>query len=86
MADGSMFSNVHKYKDKDFFDAHPIVYFDTLYERHTYQVVCVFRTSGTYGEGFPYHLYDDFKDEAEYDTFIKNIRKLAINDSDISVS
>jgi sortase B len=86
MADGTMFANLHKYKDKDFFNAHPVVYFDTLYERHTYQVVCIFRTSGTYGEGFPYHLYDDFKDEAEYNAFIKGIRKLAIFDSGISVN
>ncbi len=86
MANGSMFADVHKFKDEDFFDAHPLVYFDTLYERHTYQVVCIFRTSGTYGEGFPFHLYDDFKDEAEYKEFIKGIRKLAIHDSGISVS
>lgn len=85
MADGSMFANLHKYKDKDFFKEHPIVYFDTLYERHVYQVVCIFRTSGTYGEGFPFHLYDDFKDEAEYKEFIKGVRKLAIHDSGISV-
>jgi sortase B len=86
MADGTMFANLHKYKDKDFFNAHPVVYFDTLYERHTYQVVCIFRTSGTYGEGFPYHRYDDFKDEAEYNAFIKGVRKLAIFDSGISVN
>lgn len=86
MADGTMFANLHKYKDETFFNEHPIIYFDTLYERHTYQVVCIFRTSGTYGVGFPFHLYDNFKDEAEYNTFIKGIRKLAIHDSGISVS
>lgn len=85
MADGTMFANLHKFKDEDFFNEHPVVYFDTLYERHTYQVVCVFRTSGTYGVGFPFHLYDDFEDEAEFNEFIKGIRKLAIHDSGISV-
>ncbi len=86
MANGSMFADVHKFKQKDFFDTHPLVYFDTLYERHTYQIVCIFRTSGTYGEGFPFHLYDNFRDEKEFNTFIKGIRKLAIYDSGISVS
>ena len=86
MADSSMFGNLNKFKDETFFNEHPIVYFDTLYERHVYQVVCVFRTSGTYGVGFPFHLYDDFKDEAEFNTFIKGVRKLAIHDSGISVS
>lgn len=86
MADGTMFANIHKFKDEDFFDAHPIIYFDTLYERHTYQVLCIFRTSGTYGVGFPFHLYTDFEDEAEYKEFVKKIRKLAMNDSGISTS
>ena len=91
MADGTMFANLHKYKDKDFFNAHPVVYFDTLYERHTYQVVCIFRTSGTYKVGFPFHVYDDFKNEAEYNEFIKGImgkddRVDLINKSGISIS
>lgn len=91
MADGTMFANLHKFKDEDFFNEHPIVYFDTLYERHTYQVVCIFRTSGTYGVGFPFHLYDDFKDEAEFKEFLKGIRGKddrvdLINHSGISVS
>lgn len=86
MADGTMFANIHKFKDEDFFDEHPIIYFDTLYERHTYQVLCIFRTSGTYGVGFPFHQYTDFEDEAEFKEFVKSIRKLAMNDSGISVS
>ena len=91
MADGTMFADLHKFKDKSFFNDHPVIYFDTLYERHTYQVVCIFRTSGTYGVGFPFHLYDNFKDEAEFNQFIKGIRKRndkvdMINDSGIAVS
>ena len=85
MADNTMFSHVHKFKKKDFFKSHPILYFDTLYERHTYQVVCVFRTSAKYGEGFPYHLYDDFNNKEEFDEFVKNARALAVQDSHISV-
>ena len=90
MADATMFAHLHRYKDADYFKANPIIYFDTLYERHVYQIVCVFRTSGTYGEGFPFHLYDNFKDEAEFNEFIKGIRKKSskvdvIHDSGIAV-
>ncbi len=85
MADATMFAHLHRYKDKTYFNEHPVIYFDTLYERHVYQLVCVFRTSGTYGVGFPFHLYDNFKDEAEFNEFVKGIRKLAIHDSDIAV-
>lgn len=86
MGDGTMFAHVHKYRDKDFFKEHPVIYFDTLYERHTYQVLCIFRTSGTYGVGYPYHTFDDFSSESEFKSFVKNIRKLAMHDSGISVS
>lgn len=85
MVDGTMFANIMNFKKKDFFDAHKYIQFDTLYEQHTYEIICVFRTSGTYGVGFPFHLYDDFADEAEFNEFITGIRRLAINDSGIDV-
>lgn len=85
MLNGNMFGNLQKYKQNQFFNAHPLIYFDTLYERHVYQVVCVFRTSAEYGVGFPYHLYDNFADEAEFREFIQGVRGLAIQDSGIAV-
>lgn len=87
MSDGTMFHDIHKYYgygySRTFFDTHPYIYLANLYEEHTYQVVCLFKTSGTYGEGFPFHLYDDFADEAEYEEFINGVRGLAIYDSGI---
>lgn len=85
MADGTMFADIHKFKKADFFQEHPTIQFDTLYERHTYQIVCIFRTSGTFGEGFPFHLYDDFSGEEEFNEFIDGVRDLAIQDSGIEV-
>lgn len=85
MLDGTMFGDLHKFKQESFFNAHPLIYFDTLYERHAYQVVCIFRTSAEYGEGFPFHLFDDFEDEAEFQEFIQGVRGQAIQDSGISV-
>ncbi len=85
MFNGNMFAHVLKYTKWEFFRDHPLIYFDTLYERHTYQVVCVFRTSGEGGVGFPYHLYDDFENVAEFQEFIQGVRGLAIHDSGIPV-
>lgn len=83
MYDGTMFGRLNRYKTKSFFQEHPYIQILNLYEEHTYQVVCIFKTSGTYGEGFPYHLYDDFEDEAEYEEFINGVRDLALLDSGI---
>ena len=83
MFDGTMFGRLNRYKTKSFFNDHPYIKVWNLYEEHTYQVVCIFKTSGTYGVGFPYHLYDDFEDEAEYEEFINGVRDLALLDSGI---
>lgn len=83
MSDGSMFAGIHKYLTKSFFNEHQYITMWDLYEEHTYQVVCIFRTSGTYGVGFPFHLYDNFADEAEYTEFINGVRDLAIYDTGI---
>lgn len=76
MADGQMFGRLNRYLNKTFFNEHPYIQWMDLYEEHTYQVVCVFKTSGTYGVGFPYHLFDDFTDEAEYLEFINGVRNV----------
>ena len=83
MATGAMFADIHKYRSKSFFNNHQYINVWTLYEKHTYQVVCLFKTSGTYGVGFPFHLFDDFRDEAEYNEFINGVRDLAIFDTGI---
>lgn len=77
MADGQMFGRLNRYLNKTFFNAHPYIQMWDLYEEHTYQVVCIFKTSGTYGVGFPYHLFDDFDNEAEYLEFINGVRNIA---------
>jgi sortase B len=88
MADGTMFHNV-KYFMYDFFmKDNPYVYFDSLYTRRKYQVVMLFRCSGeSNGKDpfFPYHTYNDFKNEADFNDFMKSIRKLAYTSSDVEV-
>ena len=89
MRDGTMFNNICSYKYSGFFKEHPYVYFDTLYERRTYQVVLVFRTNGEPHETYPYfpfHTYDDFKNEAEFNYFMSSIRKLAVQQSTVEVN
>jgi len=78
MLNGSMFRHLHKYKEKDFYESHKYVQFDTLYERHTYEIIAVFQTSGTYGEGFAYHLFDDTKNPDVFDEFVAQCKALSL--------
>lgn len=41
---GTMFSNLEKYKKKDFWENHKTFSFDTLYEKQTYEIIAVFKT------------------------------------------
>lgn len=77
MKDGSMFSGLDNYRQKDFWEENQYIYFDTLYERHTYQVIATFKTSANYGEGFSYHLYEDFASEDEFNYFVETIKELS---------
>lgn len=76
MKNGSMFAQLDKYKKKSFWQDHQLFYFDTLYERHTYQVFAVFKTTANLGEGFTYHLFDDAANKEEFDAFIAQVHKL----------
>ena len=84
MKDGSMFSGLDGYKKQSFWETHQYIYFDTLYERHVYQVIVAFKTSANYGEGYAYHLFDDAASEEEFNKFIADVKALAYYDTGIS--
>ena len=83
MMDGSMFSGLDGYKKQSFWETHQFIYFDTLYERHVYQVIAAFKTSGNYGEGFAYHTYDDMNEE-QFNRFISTVMSLAYYDTGLT--
>jgi sortase B len=85
MQDGTMFGQLEKYQKSDFRNENPYIYFDTLAQRHTYEIVYVIRTTATVGEGFPYHSYIDFENEDQFNSFTKQCRRLRYYDSGVSV-
>ena len=78
MKDGTMLGHLAKYESKDFWQSHQYFYFDTLRERHTYQIVYVFVTTASVGQGFEYHNFFDFMNQAEFDRFISGCASHAI--------
>lgn len=77
MRDGTMFGGLEKYLKKTYWEEHDTLRFDTLTERHTYQIFAVFRTTASVGEGFAYHQFVDAADEAEFNEFIATCKKLS---------
>ena len=84
MADGSMFATLNNYTSKDYWEKNSLIFFDTLYEYHTYKVFAVFKTSANVGEGFSYHQFEEAENEAEFDDFVSTCKKLAFYDTGIT--
>lgn len=84
MNDQTMFAHVGNYEKKSFWEEHPYLFFDTLTERHTYQIISVFVTSATAGQGFQYHLFVDAADQAEFDDFIATCKAYSIYDTGLT--
>ena len=85
MADGSMFAQLEtRYKRKSFWEEHQYLTFDTLYEKHTYQIIACFRTSANVGQGFPYHQFNEAANEEEFNAFIAEVKRLALYDTGLT--
>ena len=83
MKDGSMFAGLDNFKTQGFWQTHSTFSFDTLYERHTYQIWAVFKTSGN-GDGIPYHLFADAQNEEAFDRFVSSVKSAAFYETGIT--
>ena len=83
MRDGSMFADLHKYLDKNFWTDHQLIYLDTLYEYHVYEIFAVFKTSANLGEGFRYHMMVDADSQADFNEFIGECKRLSFYETGI---
>ena len=64
-----MFGALESYKDKDFYEEHKSIQFDTLTEQAEYEIVAVFKTVAYSSEGFRYYDFVDAEDEKAFDEY-----------------
>ena len=83
MKDGSMFAGLNAYRERDFWENHRYIRFDTLHEHHTYAIFAVFTTTASLGQGFAYHDFIDASDEQDFDTFIAKCLSLSLYGTDL---
>lgn len=86
MGDGTMFAQLHKYKSQDFYKEHAYIYFDTLEALHTYQILAVFTTTASVGEGFVYHSFIDAADEIAFNEFVSSCKALSLYDTGVDAA
>lgn len=87
MKDGSMFGELMSFVSEDYWREHKTISFDSIYEKHEYEVVAAIKTEvlGDDDEGFKYYeYYESGNDEklTEYSEFIEANR---LYDTGVSV-
>lgn len=88
MRSGTMFGGLKRYLDYDYYQAHKIIIFKTLYEEQTYQVVGVGLSEVGYDDDDTYKYYDfiDALTGEELQEFIDNIQSLSVFDETIDIT
>ena len=80
MQDNTMFSQLEKYKNYNFFLNHKYIKFYTIEDgrtiENTYEVMIAFKTIAYSDAGFRYYSYTDFQNYEDYEGFVENCRNL----------
>lgn len=85
MKDGSMFATLAKYQSRYYFETHPTVQFDTLYETGEYEIFAAFMTQvyPADAEEFMYYRFIQADTEAEFNDYVQNALDLSLYDTGI---
>ncbi|HZW67171.1 MAG TPA: class B sortase [Pseudogracilibacillus sp.] len=81
MKDGSMFENLTKYLDKDFFDSNQKIELDTLYDSYEGEVFAVYQTLTTFN-----YIQTHFDDDAEFGYLLEEIHQASEFPSKVEVT
>ncbi len=86
MKSGKMFGTLNKYSSQSYYEEHPTIQFDTIYEKGTYQVMYVFR-SKVYSEEdvtFKYYQFINAASEMEFNSYLNEMAALSLYDTGVT--
>lgn len=86
MKNGSMFSDLEKFKKKDFWEEHKTFNFNTLYEKQTYEIIAVFKTV-VYTESsseFKYFQFSDAESPEHFNNYVSKCKTKAIYETGVT--
>ena len=83
MNDGTMFSDLLKYKDEEFFKKSPTITFNTIYDYREYQILSVFVTAAYYDTYFPYYAFVD-GDAEDFEDYVDECKALSLYDTGVT--
>lgn len=87
MKDGTMFGDLVEYMDKSFYEKHRTFTFDTIYEKHTYEVVAAIKTKipPESSNVFRYYRYTGVNDTDMFYQYVQFINSNKLYDTGIKL-
>ena len=79
MKNGTMFSDITQYRNKDYYTEHPVIEFETAQGLKQYTVFAVVYVKNNYG----WYDYHTAADEVEYNDKVSKISNRALYDTDV---
>ncbi len=86
MEDGSMFHSLLEYQNKDYWQQHPTITFDTLYQEQEFEILAAFpdRVYLKSDTCFKFYQFIDAKDEADFNAAIQYFKDNALYDTGVT--
>lgn len=86
MRDGSMFGEIDNFKKEEFFQAHRVISFSTLYAEYTCEIMAVFLSQvyNAEDEVFKYYNFYEAETEEEFRDFYDNVKALSLYDTGVT--
>lgn len=81
MKDGSMFADLRKYLDKDFFKAHPTFSYESGLTNYKVEIFSVYETTTDF-----YYIEADFPGKQDFDDYLEKVKQQSIYKSNIKVN
>lgn len=88
MKNGNMFGTLDQYSSEAYYKEHPLIQFDTIYEKGTYEIMYVFR-SRIYNEEdvvFKYYQFIDAVSEQEFESNMQEMAAMSLYDTGVTAS
>lgn len=83
MNNGSMFADLCKYENEEFYKEHKYIQFDTLLDYGRYEVVAVFKTVAYSDDGFKFFRFVNAEDEADFNEYIETCKSLHLYETGV---
>lgn len=84
MNNGSMFADLCKYADEDFYREHKTIRFDTLSGFGEYEIVAAFKTVAYSEQGFKYYHFVNADSAEDFAAYIAKCKELAFYDTGVT--